>query len=131
MQHHRHPNEGAQNRKARRELHAEVSPSLPAGVGAVFLEVDWSYKASLAADEAAKLRASLRATGAAVLLLRRARDALVGRGLEDSASGLGGALARCHDEASTGLLAQPQPPWFVRAKDGKVVRRPAAALRPR
>lgn len=102
-----------------------MSPSLPAGVGAVFLEFDLSYRASLSASEADKLRASLRASGAAVLLPRRVVEPdpdFHVRGVDESESGLGGALDLCLEEASIGVLARRRPPWFVRAKDGKVVR---------
>ena len=123
---------GEQNRKARLALRAAVSPTLPAGVNAVFLEVDpWSYKAYLCGSEVEQLLASLCASGAAVLLLRTPGHFASSRwGFEENALNTDGALARCFKEAGT--LARRAPPQGVRAKDGNVVRarlQPYACLR--
>ena len=105
-------------RESRRACLASVPP-LPQGVRAVFYDA-----VSRVVDETAAqaVRASLRASGAVVLLPRRQCwrriDAAAFIGEEEP-------LCRCLAEASTGVLASAaagRPAAAVREKDGKHVR---------
>jgi len=113
-------------RIARRQAVASVT--LPRGVLAAFFEVDsdWSVSGTLDASAAQAMRASLRASGAALLLPRTSnRDRLGVRSEYDGTGDLARLLC-CYQEASDGLLAAAasgQPAPAVREKDGKHVRR--------
>ena len=75
----------------------------------MFLEVDpWSHDGRLSASEADTLRASLRASGAAVLLQRSLDCATHRRGVEENALDTDGALAQCFTEAATLLVRRAQ-----------------------